>query len=88
MRPSCVLRSSLVETRTAGGSPTSNLRQIKPDLVFFGESILPEVRARSCVEYEYGRGALLSLFHRFRHIDECGRFLVIGTTLATYSAFR
>lgn len=24
----------------------------------------------------------------FAHIDECDRLLVIGTTLATYSAFR
>lgn len=25
---------------------------------------------------------------RFRDIDECERLLVVGTTLATYSAFR
>lgn len=27
-------------------------------------------------------------FHSFRDVEECDRLLVIGTTLATYSAFR
>lgn len=33
-------------------------------------------------------GTPLKLSNRFRDIDECERLLVIGTTLATYSAFR
>jgi hypothetical protein len=32
--------------------------------------------------------APLKQFNRFRDVDECERLLVIGTTLATYSAFR
>ncbi|EIM86806.1 DHS-like NAD/FAD-binding domain-containing protein [Stereum hirsutum FP-91666 SS1] len=44
---------------------------IKPDVIFFGESIGQEVRDRS-----------------YRIINECDRLFIIGTTLATYSAFR
>jgi len=44
---------------------------MKPDVIFFGESISPAVKERS-----------------FQDIESCDRLLVIGTTLATYSAFR
>ncbi|KAF8321258.1 DHS-like NAD/FAD-binding domain-containing protein [Clavulina sp. PMI_390] len=44
---------------------------MKPDVIFFGESIAPKVKEES-----------------FRMVDESNRLLVIGTTLATYSAFR
>jgi len=49
----------------------SRLYQIKPDFVFFGESISQEVKDRS---YDIVEGA--------------DRLFVLGTTLATYSAFR
>lgn len=69
--------------------PPRTLRQIKPDLVFFGESILPEVKTRSYVQNTNTIiGTSLKQSVRFRDIDECERLLVIGTTLATYSAFR
>ncbi|KAG9002155.1 hypothetical protein FRB93_011781 [Tulasnella sp. JGI-2019a] len=44
---------------------------VKPDVVFFGESIPDEVREGS-----------------FTMVQECDRLLVVGTTLATFSAFR
>ncbi|KAL7280418.1 hypothetical protein ACG7TL_005346 [Trametes sanguinea] len=44
---------------------------IKPEVIFFGESIPAEVRDRS-----------------FDIIDQNDRLLVVGTTLATFSAFR
>ncbi|KIP02692.1 hypothetical protein PHLGIDRAFT_111785 [Phlebiopsis gigantea 11061_1 CR5-6] len=44
---------------------------LKPELIFFGESIPPEVRDRSIAD-----------------IEECDRLFLVGTTLATYSAFR
>ncbi|KAF8324705.1 DHS-like NAD/FAD-binding domain-containing protein [Cantharellus anzutake] len=44
---------------------------IKPDVIFFGESISSAVKDRS-----------------FRDLECCDKLLVIGTTLATYSAFR
>ncbi|KAK7685667.1 hypothetical protein QCA50_011011 [Cerrena zonata] len=43
----------------------------KPELIFFGESIRPEVRDRS-----------------FHDITTSSRLFLIGTTLATFSAFR
>lgn len=43
----------------------------KPELIFFGESIRPEVRTRS-----------------YADIDSCDRLFLVGTTLATFSAFR
>ncbi|TCD71735.1 hypothetical protein EIP91_005501 [Steccherinum ochraceum] len=46
-------------------------RTQKPELIFFGESIRPEVRARS-----------------YANIDACDRLFLVGTTLATFSAFR
>ncbi|KAJ3536958.1 hypothetical protein NM688_g6766 [Phlebia brevispora] len=44
---------------------------MKPELIFFGESIKPAVKDRSYLE-----------------IEECDRLFLVGTTLATYSAFR
>ncbi|TDL18378.1 DHS-like NAD/FAD-binding domain-containing protein [Rickenella mellea] len=44
---------------------------MKPDVIFFGESIPSEVKELS-----------------FKYIESSDRLLVIGTTLATYSAFR
>ncbi|KAI9454436.1 DHS-like NAD/FAD-binding domain-containing protein [Russula earlei] len=44
---------------------------IKPDFVFFGESISQEVKDRS-----------------YRTVEVADRLFVLGTTLATYSAFR
>ncbi|KAI0769198.1 DHS-like NAD/FAD-binding domain-containing protein [Irpex lacteus] len=44
---------------------------LKPDLIFFGESIRREVRDRS-----------------YADIESCDRLFLVGTTLATYSAFR
>ncbi|KAA1470223.1 DHS-like NAD/FAD-binding domain-containing protein [Dentipellis sp. KUC8613] len=44
---------------------------IKPDVIFFGESIGAEVKDRS-----------------YKMIEECDRLFLMGTTLATYSAFR
>ncbi|KAI0339621.1 DHS-like NAD/FAD-binding domain-containing protein [Trametopsis cervina] len=44
---------------------------LKPDLIFFGESLRPEVRDLS-----------------YAHVETCDRLFLIGTTLATYSAFR
>ncbi|KAG8936903.1 hypothetical protein FRC02_009993 [Tulasnella sp. 418] len=44
---------------------------LKPDVVFFGESIANHVKTRS-----------------FDMVETCDRLLVVGTTLATYSAFR
>ncbi|KAI0701488.1 DHS-like NAD/FAD-binding domain-containing protein [Cytidiella melzeri] len=44
---------------------------LKPDLIFFGESLRREVRERS-----------------YADIVACDRLFLIGTTLATYSAFR
>ncbi|KAG9095693.1 hypothetical protein FRC06_009522 [Ceratobasidium sp. 370] len=44
---------------------------LKPDVIFFGESIAPEVKQRS-----------------YEDVETAGRVLFIGTTLATYSAFR
>ncbi|KAI0079358.1 DHS-like NAD/FAD-binding domain-containing protein [Panus rudis PR-1116 ss-1] len=43
----------------------------KPELIFFGESIRPEVRERS-----------------FHDVETCDRLFLIGTTLATFSAYR
>ncbi|CAL1714214.1 unnamed protein product [Somion occarium] len=43
----------------------------KPELIFFGESIQPDVKDRS-----------------FRDIESSSRLFLIGTTLATFSAFR
>ena len=44
---------------------------MKPDFVFFGESLSDAVKARS-----------------YRIVEEADRFFVLGTTLATYSAYR
>ncbi|KAI0033912.1 DHS-like NAD/FAD-binding domain-containing protein [Vararia minispora EC-137] len=44
---------------------------VKPDFVFFGESLRDEVKARS-----------------IRIVEEADRLFLLGTTLATYSAFR
>ncbi|KAI0255871.1 DHS-like NAD/FAD-binding domain-containing protein [Lactifluus subvellereus] len=44
---------------------------IKPDLVFFGESISQEVKDRS-----------------YHIVEDADRLFILGTTLATYSAFR
>ncbi|KAG9085169.1 hypothetical protein FS749_004638 [Ceratobasidium sp. UAMH 11750] len=44
---------------------------LKPDVVFFGESIAPKVKQRS-----------------YENVETADRVLFIGTTLATYSAFR
>ncbi|KII87334.1 hypothetical protein PLICRDRAFT_42959 [Plicaturopsis crispa FD-325 SS-3] len=44
---------------------------LKPEVIFFGESIPKEVKDRS-----------------FADIELCDRLFVVGTTLATYSAFR
>ncbi|ETW78651.1 hypothetical protein HETIRDRAFT_323334 [Heterobasidion irregulare TC 32-1] len=44
---------------------------LKPDVIFFGESISKEVKDRS-----------------YNIIEECDRVFIMGTTLATYSAFR
>jgi len=52
----------------AEGITNSTLR---PNVVFFGESIHSSIKDRS-----------------FRDVEDCDRLLVIGTTLATYSAFR
>ncbi|KAI0792003.1 DHS-like NAD/FAD-binding domain-containing protein [Abortiporus biennis] len=43
----------------------------KPELIFFGESIKPEVRQRS-----------------YKDIETADRLFLVGTTLATFSAFR
>ncbi|KAF8596415.1 DHS-like NAD/FAD-binding domain-containing protein [Ceratobasidium sp. AG-I] len=44
---------------------------LKPEVIFFGESIAPEVKQRS-----------------FEYVESSERVLFVGTTLATYSAFR
>ncbi|THG95089.1 hypothetical protein EW026_g6498 [Hermanssonia centrifuga] len=44
---------------------------LKPELIFFGESIRQDVRDRS-----------------YADIEHCSRLFLVGTTLATYSAFR
>ncbi|GJE98072.1 NAD-dependent protein deacylase [Phanerochaete sordida] len=44
---------------------------LKPELIFFGESIRKEVRDRSYLD-----------------VENCSRLFLVGTTLATYSAFR
>ncbi|EKM50661.1 uncharacterized protein PHACADRAFT_213556 [Phanerochaete carnosa HHB-10118-sp] len=44
---------------------------LKPELIFFGESIKREVRDRSQLD-----------------VENCSRLFLVGTTLATYSAFR
>jgi NAD+-dependent protein deacetylase sirtuin 4 len=44
---------------------------LKPNVIFFGESLLPETKTKSFIDIERG-----------------DRLFLIGTTLATYSAFR
>jgi len=53
---------------TQAGENTSIL---KPDFVFFGESLTSAVKERS-----------------FRIVEQSDRLFLVGTTLATYSAFR
>ena len=64
---------------------------MKPDVVFFGESIRSPVKDRSWVSSTPHSACVLTFslsLYRFRDVEECDRLLVIGTTLATYSAFR
>ncbi|KZT07293.1 DHS-like NAD/FAD-binding domain-containing protein [Laetiporus sulphureus 93-53] len=44
---------------------------LKPEVIFFGESISKEVKGRS-----------------FADVESCDRLFMVGTTLATFSAFR
>lgn len=65
--------------------------KMKPSVVFFGESLSDSVRDNSYVNFHPPRGFILPgplSFYRFSRIESCDQLLVIGTTLATYSAFR
>ena len=71
--------------------PGLNPSQLKPDLVFFGELIHDSIKDRSWVSFSSHSVRLLIFPHpisRYKNVEECDRLLVIGTTLATYSAFR
>lgn len=76
---------------------------MKPNVVFFGESISEDVKARSCVASSCPRSFrplarleadqtlpvfLLPLTGRVEAVKEASQLLVMGTSLATYSAFR
>jgi len=65
--------------------------QLKPDVVFFGESIHDSMKNRSWVTSPSHPVRFLTFPRppsRWKDVEECDRLLVIGTTLATYSAFR
>lgn len=70
------VQNNVVSNRSSTATDDPGMKQrgcaqVKPDVIFFGESIPADVRDRS-----------------FEMVDECDRLLVVGTTLATYSAFR
>ena len=63
---------------------------MKPDFVFFGESISEKVKDR---RYEVVLRRVIVIltisWHRsYSIIENADRLFIIGTTLATYSAFR
>ncbi|KDR80691.1 hypothetical protein GALMADRAFT_153142 [Galerina marginata CBS 339.88] len=62
----------------------------KPGVVFFGESIPKAVKERSYVVDYYCVDVMKPTFvvKSFHDVEDSDRLLIIGTTLATYSAFR
>ena len=69
--------------------------QMKPNVVFFGESITDAVKARSCVPvvgYLEKKGdrelTETAPLNRAEAVADASQLLVMGTSLATYSAFR
>ena len=59
--------------------------------MFFGKSIHDSIKDRSWVSFSSHSVRLLIFPHpisRYSDVKECGRLLVICTTLATYSTFR
>ncbi|KAB5588563.1 NAD-dependent protein deacetylase SIR4 [Ceratobasidium theobromae] len=64
---------------------------LKPAVIFFGESIPDQVKCDSCVVIIISRNQPQLCFatgFRFEYVDSSDRVLFVGTTLATYSAFR
>ena len=60
---------------------------MKPDFVFFGESISKKVKDHRCAEE--ARYIIVMLTNRSHSIVEnADRLFILGTTVATYSAFR
>jgi len=62
---------------------------VKPDVIFFGESIHNSIKNRLSVSPP-SHSVLMLIFplSRFGDAEECDRLLVDGTTLATYLVFQ
>ena len=69
---------------------TSPRIQIKPDFVFFGESIRQEAKDRRYVAQQelWICSAPDNCVESYAIVEGADRILILGTTLATYSAFR
>lgn len=57
-------------------------------VIFFGESIPPHIKARSCVYLLFFLSNETDMPLRISNIETADRLMIIGSTLATYSAFR
>ena len=66
---------------------------MKPDLVFFGESIRQEAKDRRYVAQQefwirFAPPKLDNCVESYAIVEGADRIFILGTTLATYSAFR